>query len=279
MGKHAQIVMGPAGSGKSTYVNTMRAHCETLKRSVHCVNLDPAAEDVQYDMAIDLRDLVTVDDVMEELDYGPNGGLVCAMQFLIDNMEWFKDQLGDYEDDYLFIDCPGQIELYTHMDIIQRFVRVLQNEMGYGVCAVYLLDSNFITDSAKYVSGTLMCLSAMICLEIPHINIMSKMDLVAGYNPEHSDFEDLQRYVNPDLSSLTSDLDNITDHRFKELNHAITTLIDEYSMVSFLPLDITSEENVGDILAIVDNAMQYGEDLEVREPRDEEYDDPEDIDM
>ena len=59
MGKHAQLVMGPAGSGKSTYVNTIRLHCENTRRSVHCVNLDPAAEVFNYPVSIDIKELIT----------------------------------------------------------------------------------------------------------------------------------------------------------------------------------------------------------------------------
>jgi Conserved hypothetical ATP binding protein len=40
------------------------------------VNLDPAAESFEYDVAFDVRDLITLSDVMEELELGPNGGLV-----------------------------------------------------------------------------------------------------------------------------------------------------------------------------------------------------------
>lgn len=36
-------------------------------------NLDPAAEAFDYTLAFDIRDLITVEDVMEELDLGPNG--------------------------------------------------------------------------------------------------------------------------------------------------------------------------------------------------------------
>jgi len=36
-------------------------------------------------------------------------------------------------------------------------------------------------------------------------------------------------------------------------------------MVNFLPLDITDEESVAYVLAQVDNSIQYGEDLEVKE--------------
>ena len=36
-------------------------------------------------------------------------------------------------------------------------------------------------------------------------------------------------------------------------------------MVNFLPLDITKEESVNSILLQIDNAIQYGEDLEPKE--------------
>ena len=116
---------------------------------------------------------------MDELTYGPNGGLVYAMEYLLDNVEWFQEQVGEYEDDYLLIDCPGQIELYTHMDLMHQFSRYLQ-QWGYSVAAIYLLDSTFVHDSAKFMSGVLMCLSAMIRLELPHINVLTKMDLLGN---------------------------------------------------------------------------------------------------
>lgn len=34
---------------------------------------DPAAEEFKYPVSIDVRDLVTLDDVMQEMQLGPNG--------------------------------------------------------------------------------------------------------------------------------------------------------------------------------------------------------------
>jgi GPN-loop GTPase len=35
-------------------------------------------------------------------------------------MEWLRDQLDGYaEDDYLLLDCPGQIELYSHVPVMR----------------------------------------------------------------------------------------------------------------------------------------------------------------
>lgn len=48
MGKYCQLVIGPAGSGKSTYCQTIQQHCENEGRTVHVANLDPAAEEFGY---------------------------------------------------------------------------------------------------------------------------------------------------------------------------------------------------------------------------------------
>ena len=42
--RYAQIVCGPAGSGKSTYCAAVATHARDAGRSVTVVNLDPAAE-------------------------------------------------------------------------------------------------------------------------------------------------------------------------------------------------------------------------------------------
>lgn len=51
-------------------------------------------------------------------------------------------------------------------------------------CLIQLTDSfptyinQFITDVTKFISGCMASLSAMVQLELPHVNILSKMDLV-----------------------------------------------------------------------------------------------------
>ncbi len=131
--------------------------------SVHVVNLDPAADAFGYTPSIDVRDLISLDDVMSELSLGPNGGLVYCMEYLQQNLQWLADQVADYNDDYLILDCPGQIELYSHLSVMPTLTRALQT-WGYNVCAVYCIDSLVMSDAARLVSGTLMCLSAMIQL-------------------------------------------------------------------------------------------------------------------
>ncbi|PKI58014.1 hypothetical protein CRG98_021594 [Punica granatum] len=48
---YAQLVIGPAGSGKSTYCSSLYQHCQTIGRNIHIINLDPAAENFDYPVA------------------------------------------------------------------------------------------------------------------------------------------------------------------------------------------------------------------------------------
>jgi len=52
------------------------------------------------------------------LSLGPNGGLVFCLEYLIDNFEFLGELIEEnvFENEYVFFDCPGQIELYTHLD-------------------------------------------------------------------------------------------------------------------------------------------------------------------
>lgn len=53
---------------------------------------------------------------MEELELGPNGGLVYCMEYLLDNMDWLKDELDEFDDDeYIIFDCPGQVRTQDEM--------------------------------------------------------------------------------------------------------------------------------------------------------------------
>lgn len=187
---------------------------------------------------------------------------------------------------------PGQIELYTHIPIIPQLVSHFRTSLNINLCATYLLESTFVLDRAKFFAGTLSAMSAMIMLELPHVNVMSKMDLVKGKMSKR----ELRRFTEPDASLLDDDpADVLNDTKapsgnstdpdplardafmggtsFKRLNHAVANMIDDFSMVSFLQLDVQKEDSVGAILSYIDDTIQYHEAQEPKEPNDEiDYD-------
>lgn len=67
---------------QSTYCSTMVQHAIDEKKVIEIVNLDPAAEYFDYQPLVDIRELIHLDDAMEdpELKFGPNGGLVFCME-------------------------------------------------------------------------------------------------------------------------------------------------------------------------------------------------------
>ncbi|GIQ85647.1 GPN-loop GTPase 3 [Kipferlia bialata] len=263
MGKYAQLVVGPAGAGKTTYCAVAYDHLCTVDRSrhVHLVNLDPAAGALPYKPTVDVRELVTVDDVMEACELGPNGALVFAMETVLTH-NWMADELGDYEEDYLVIDCPGQIELYTHYPIMRQFISMLER-IGYKVCVLYFCEAPRFINTPAYVSSVLAATSAMLSLGTAQVNVASKMDMLSEDPEERESI--VKQALNPSPFSLAMSMGH---PRYARLNAALADIVDRFSLVSFVPLTCTDTDSVQRVLDYVDQSTQYGEDLE---PRDSDY--------
>ena len=278
---------------QSTFCASLITHLHLNRRSTFYVNLDPAAEAFEYTPDLDIKDLISLEDVMEETGLGPNGGLIYCFEFLMDNLDFLTEALEPLTEEYLIIfDMPGQIELYTHVPILPSLVRFLTRSgaLDIRLCAAYLLEATFVVDRAKFFAGTLSAMSAMILLEVPHINVLSKMDLVKGQVRK----KDLKKFLTPDTTLLEDDPVDVERRRvggtvedggakpeekksimkgssFKKLNTAVAQLIESFSMVSYLKLDSSDEDSVGAILSYIDDCIQYHEAQEPRELKDEEY--------
>lgn len=185
-------------------------------------------------------------------------------RYLLNNLDWLEEELGQYEDEYLIIDCPGQIELYTHIPLLPQLANFLQRRLNYRVSAVYLLESQFIQDKSKFFAGVLSAMSCMLSLGISMLCLMSKMDLIKDDKGRVK--REVGRYLDPDPGLI--DEDTHSNERFHNLNKALVGLIEDQNIVSFLPLDVTDEDSVNTVLSHVDNMMQYGEDEEPKMPKD-----------
>ena len=125
--RYGQLVIGPPGSGKSTYCAGMKQFLSALGRNVSIVNLDPANHVLPYPCDVNMAELITLDDAMTSLGLGPNGGLLYCMDFLHSNVQWLFDKLQLLQDDYIVFDCPGQVELYTH----NHSVKAITEQLGH----------------------------------------------------------------------------------------------------------------------------------------------------
>ncbi|VWU49875.1 nucleolar preribosomal associated cytoplasmic ATPase, putative [Hepatocystis sp. ex Piliocolobus tephrosceles] len=204
--KYGQVVVGPAGSGKTNYCKLMKEFMKLKKRNCYVVNLDSASEEYYYERKkkpmnmtsniekelnniydtiydIDIRNYIEVNSLMEEDMLGPNCALLKSVEIFYEHSELLIDELNDYDDDdsYFIIDTPGQIELYTHTDYFKKILNLFI-EQDIRLIVVFLIDISFISSNTKLLSAYLTSLSTMLNFELPHINILTKCDLLISKN-------------------------------------------------------------------------------------------------
>ena len=127
-----------------------------------------------------------------------------------------------------------------------------------------------MVDGSKFLSGSMSALSCMINLELSHVNILSKVDLLS---PEAK--KQLDSYLEPDtltlLTSGGSQSRSAFEDKYHSLSEALARVLDDYSLVKYFPLDINDEENIGDLLITIDNVLQVHSLLQIFLPKLNKY--------
>jgi len=139
------------------------------------------------------------------------------------------------------------------------------------VC-VHLIDSFHTSDSARFVSAMLLSLSAMLMMALPHVNVLSKIDLLGQYGDPRRCFLlitfvdtppplfvalPLEYYLHlPRIKPLIDSLGSEPGvGRFKKLNRRLASLVQDFALVGFHTLCIT----VCRQRASLDNLLSQGQ--------------------
>ncbi|KAB0393568.1 hypothetical protein E2I00_011996 [Balaenoptera physalus] len=183
---------------------------------------------------------------MDALQLGPNGGLLYCMEYLEANLDWLRAKLDPLRGHYFLFDCPGQVELCTHHGALRSiFSQMAQWDLR--LTAVHLVDSHYCTDPAKFISVLCTSLATMLHVELPHVNLLSKMDLIEHYG---------KLAFNLDYYTEVLDLSYLLDHlasdpffrHYRQLNEKLVQLIEDYSL---------DKESIQRVLKAVDKANGY----------------------
>lgn len=79
---------------------------------------------------------------------------------------------------YFVIDMPGQVELYTNHTALKQLISLLQSALGFSLVVVHLVDISYLYDRYKFLSAMTLSLTAVINLEVPFLNLITKVDLL-----------------------------------------------------------------------------------------------------
>ena len=292
----------------------MQDYLRLLGRDAWVINLDPANEvpkrpitkpgeeassepekALPYDALLDVcESVVNLSSVMQQLNLGPNGGLVYCMEYLEAHVNEVVQMIRDRvpENAYLILDLPGQVELYTHGTAVPNLLQKLVKVLDLRLVAIQLVDAHYCTEPANFLSAALLGTTTMLRLELPTVSVLSKIDLLANYGPlpfsldYFTDCQDLERLV-PFLRGGGGDWTNDNDNndldydefhyaddpdyqkaqrvmrsspffrRHEKLHKVLAQVVEEFGLLSFLPLDISSAESVGRVLARIDKCNGY----------------------
>jgi len=171
------IVLGPAGSGKSTLVSTYSKWLLSNGYSVTKVNLDPAADYLPYIPDYDVRDFVSARELAIREGLGPNSALLVAMDRVCNYLSDLINYLVKVGSDYVLIDTPGQMEVFLFREVSSRLVSELRRGGFSSTYALFVVGADLIRDSRDYVLSSLMALATQLRLDVDSALVINKVDV------------------------------------------------------------------------------------------------------
>lgn len=167
--------VGTAGSGKSTMVGAFKQWLDDNSVDSIIINLDPGADRLPYPVDIDIRDWISLSEVMEEYSLGPNGAQIVAADLMAVNIRKMIDVLDTYKTKYVLIDTPGQLELFAFRESSNVIVNALGKDRSM---IAYLSDPALCKTPNGFVSSMMLSALVQFRLQLPTINLLSKSDVL-----------------------------------------------------------------------------------------------------
>ncbi|KAI5191485.1 GPN-loop GTPase [Nematocida sp. AWRm77] len=181
------LVLGMAGSGKTVFCHRLyswlcETHCAINKETglndkVFGVNLDPAAVATKMPLHYDIRDLLSIEELMEKKRLGPNGAILASLNMFIAHIDTFIAQMEETAPAFTIIDTPGQIEMFTTSVSGQILAQCLSSSPNTEVSLLYVVDGEKAQSPQCFVSNMAYAASIFYRFGIPMHIVVNKSDV------------------------------------------------------------------------------------------------------
>ena len=169
------------------------------------------------------------------------------LELLLEHKEWLLLELGKIpEKTYLLFDFPGQAELYSVHDCVEKLVQFL-TQHDIRIAALYFTESRHASEPHMFTAALLATLASMLRLSLPAVNVLSKID-VAPRLPAR-----LETFTDPVDLAFMFDASDDEDENGKKIRKSkrrrirervseqLADVASSYGLVKFNPLVVTDE--------------------------------------
>jgi hypothetical protein len=110
-----------------------------------------------------------------------------------------------------------------------------------------------------YISTLLLSLRAMLQMDLPHLNVLTKIDKISSYAPLpfnldfYTEVQDLS-YLLPHLAQENPMMQN---PKWEGLNNAVIELVEDFGLVGYETLAVEDKQSMMTLLQAIDRAGGY----------------------
>ena len=217
------IVLGMAGSGKTTFVEKLEEEIANKDKESYIINLDPAVMNTLYEPNLDIRDTIKYKEVMSSNNLGPNGAILTSLNLFSTNIDKVVTLLENKTDlDFVVMDTPGQLEVFSWSAsgklITDSFSLIFPSIL------IYIIDIPRCNNPNTFSSYMLYALSIMYKMKLPLLIAFNKLDIAKENKVIEwlQDFESLQEALKKKddyISTFSSSLSLLLAEFYKTIKY------------------------------------------------------------
>ena len=217
------IVLGMAGSGKTTFVQKLEEEIANKDQESYIINLDPAVMDTLYEPNLDIRDTVKYKEVMVSNNLGPNGAILTCLNLFSTNIDKVISILENKTDlDFIVTDTPGQLEVFSWSasgKLISDSFSLL-----FPSILIYIIDMPRCSNPNTFSSNMLYALSIMYKMKLPLLIAFNKVDIAKDSKVIEwmNDYDSLQKVLKKKddyMSTFSSSLSLLLVEFYKTIKY------------------------------------------------------------